>query len=86
MPEKAWRSRQDVIAGAVSRADHEVITPQQLEALIGLEATKQLVGCTEEGCVSGLKSDLGGALGGDDVVTVTVSQAGSGVVVGTPCD
>lgn len=81
VPEKTWRSLQDVVAGAVSRAGHDVITPQQLEALIGLEATKQLAGCTDEGCVSRLQSDLGGALGVDGVVTVTVSQAGSGVVV-----
>jgi hypothetical protein len=81
LPESAWRSVQDVTAGAVSRAGHDVITPQQLEAMIGLEATRQLTGCSDEACVTRLHDDLGGALGVDGIVTVTVSNAGSGLVV-----
>ncbi len=81
LPENSWRSLQDVVAGAVSRAGHDVVTPQQLEAMIGLEATKQLTGCSDEACVSRLHDDLGGALGVDGIVTVTVSAAGSGLVV-----
>jgi len=81
LPETSWRSLQDVTAGAVSRAGHDVVTPQQLEALIGLEAARQLAGCTDESCVTRLHGELGGALGVDGVVTVTVSSAGSGLVV-----
>ncbi len=81
LPEKAWRSVQDVAAGAVSRAGHDVITPQQLEAMIGLEATRQLTGCSDEACVTRLHDDLGGALGVDGVLTVTISDAGRGLVV-----
>lgn len=81
LPENSWRSLQDVVAGAVSRAGHDVVTPQQLEALIGLEAARQLAGCTDESCVTRLHGEVGGALGVDGIVTVTVSTAGSGLVV-----
>jgi hypothetical protein len=81
LPENSWRSLQDVVAGAVSRSGHDVVTPQQLEAMIGLEATRQLTGCSDEACVARLHDDLGGALGVDGIVTVTVSTAGSGLVV-----
>lgn len=81
LPPATWRSVQDVVAGAVSRAGHDVVTPQQLEALIGLEAARQLVGCTDERCVSRMHGELGGALGVDGVITVNVSAAGSGLVV-----
>jgi hypothetical protein len=49
--------------------------------LIGLEAARQLAGCTDESCVTRLHGEVGGALGVDGIVTVTVSSAGSGLVV-----
>ena len=75
------RALADVVAGAVSRAGHDVITPQQLEALVGLDAAKQLAGCADDGCVARMSADLGGALGVDAVLTVSTSRAGSGAVV-----
>lgn len=71
----------DTVAGAVSRAGHDVVTTQQLEALVGLEAARQLAGCADDACVARLGADLGSALGVDAVVSVAVSRAGSGTVV-----
>ncbi len=75
------RALADVVAGAVSRAGHDVVTPQQLEALVGLDAAKQLAGCADDGCVARMSADLGGALGVDAVLTGSTSRAGSGAVV-----
>ena len=71
----------DTVAGAVSRTGHDVVTTQQLEALVGLEAARQLAGCADDACVARLGADLGSALGVDAVVSVAVSRAGSGTVV-----
>jgi hypothetical protein len=80
-PKSNSRALADVVAGAVSRAGHDVVTPQQLEALVGLDAAKQLAGCADDGCVARMSADLGGALGVDAVLTVSANKAGSGAVL-----
>ena len=67
----------DVAAGALSRAGHDVVTRQQMEAMIGLEAAKQLAGCSAGTCIA----ELGAALGADGLITIAVAKVGRTMVV-----
>lgn len=67
----------DAVAAAASRAGHDVVTPEQLQTLLGLDAFKQLAGCDAGSCVS----EVGDALGADAVVNVSVGTAGQSVLV-----
>ena len=67
----------DAVAAAASRAGHDVVTPEQLQSLLGLDAFKQLAGCDAGSCVS----EVGDALGADAVVNVSVGTAGQSVLV-----
>lgn len=51
-----------------------VVTASDMEAVIGLERQKQLLGCSEE--ASSCMSELAGALGADGVLTGTVVRIG----------
>lgn len=74
---KAEQVVADAVAAAASRAGHDVVTNDQLQALLGLEASKQLAGCAATSCVA----ELGDALGADAVVTVSLASAGQSVIV-----
>jgi hypothetical protein len=67
----------NAVAAAASRAGHDVVTNEQLQALLGLEASRQLSGCVATSCVA----ELGDALGADAVLTVSLAAAGQSVVV-----
>lgn len=67
----------DAVAAAASRAGHDVVTQQQLESLVGLEAARQVAGCEAGSCAA----DLGAALGADAIVNVGLGKIGKSVVV-----
>lgn len=67
----------DAVAAIASRAGHDVVTQQQLEALVGLEAAKQMAGCDAGSC----SAEIGAALGVAAVVNLSVSEVGQSLVV-----
>jgi hypothetical protein len=67
----------DAVAGAASRAGHDVVTEQQLAALVGLEQAKQMAGCDAGACAA----EIGAALGVDAVVNVSYGKVGQSIVV-----
>ena len=67
----------DAVAAATSRAGHDVVTQQQLAAVIGLESMKQLAGCEASSCLS----ELSDALGAEAIVNVSVGTVGQSVIV-----
>jgi hypothetical protein len=64
-------------AGPASRPAHDVVTQQQIQSLVGLEAARQMAGCDAGSCAA----DLGDALGVDAVVNVAWGKVGGSVVV-----
>jgi hypothetical protein len=57
--------------------DLDVIAGRDIEAILGFEAQKQLLGCDEASCVA----ELGGALGADELVVGQVGKIGETFVV-----
>jgi len=63
----------DMLANEIRRiTDHEVITKADVQALLGLEKSKEYSGCEEESCLS----KLGNALGVELLVTGNVALFG----------
>jgi len=62
-------------AGALVRRGLLVLTPSEINAMIGLERSKQLSGCTEE--ASSCVAELSNALGVDGLVVGTVAKFGT---------
>jgi len=62
-------------AGALVRHGLLVLTPSEINAMIGLERSKQLAGCTEE--ASSCVAELSNALGVDGLVVGTVAKFGA---------
>ncbi len=52
---------------------YDVVSESEIGSLIGLEQRRQLLGCTDDGCLS----EIGGALGGDLALLGTVGRLGS---------
>lgn len=52
---------------------YEVVSESEIGSLIGLEQQRQLLGCSDDGCLS----EIGGALGGDLALLGTVGRLGS---------
>lgn len=67
----------DAVAAAASRAGHDVITQQQIDSLVGIEAAKQMAGCDAGSC----SSEIGQALGVALVLNVTLGEIGNSLVV-----
>ncbi|HEY1099207.1 MAG TPA: hypothetical protein VGF99_09765 [Myxococcota bacterium] len=67
----------DAVAAATSRAGHDVITQQQIQAVLGLEGMRQLAGCDDSSCLS----DLSDSLGAESILTVAVGTIGQSVIV-----
>jgi hypothetical protein len=65
----------DHFAGALVRRGLMVLTPAEINAMIGLERSKQLAGCTEE--ASSCVAELSNALGVDGLVVGTVAKFGT---------
>jgi hypothetical protein len=64
-------------AGALVRRGVQVLTPSEINAMIGLERSKQLAGCAED--ASSCVAELSNALGVDGLVAGTVAKFGGSV-------
>lgn len=64
---------QVVVSEVASSTDLKVISSNEIGQVLGFERQKQLLGCTESGCMA----ELAGALGADYLLTATVSKLGS---------
>jgi len=53
-------------AGAAAEADHQVLSQGEIVALLGLERTRQMIGCTDD---SGCMAELAGALDSDRLLS-----------------
>jgi hypothetical protein len=68
----------DSLAGELrKRAGISVLTQADVSALLGVEKTRQMLGCTETGCMA----EIGGALGADRVVHGSLGRVGASLVV-----
>lgn len=68
----------DALAGELrKRAGVSVLTQADVSALLGIEKTRQMLGCSEGGCLA----EIGGALGADRVVHGSLGRVGGSLVV-----
>jgi hypothetical protein len=68
----------DALAGELRRRPGvSVLTQADVAALLGVEKTRQMLGCSESGCMA----EIGGALGADRVVHGSVGRVGESLVV-----
>jgi len=68
----------DALAGEMrKRAGISVLTQSDIAALLGVEKTRQMLGCGEAGCMA----EIGGALGADRVVHGSLGRVGSSLIV-----
>jgi hypothetical protein len=68
----------DALAGELrKRAGVSVLTQSDVAALLGVEKTRQMLGCAEGGCLA----EIGGALGADRVVHGSLGRVGGSLVV-----
>lgn len=68
----------DALAGELRRRPGvQVVTQADVAALLGVEKTRQMLGCTESGCMA----EIGGALGADRVVHGSLGRVGGSLVV-----
>jgi TolB-like protein len=68
----------DALAGELRRRPGvSVVTQSDVAALLGVEKTRQMLGCTESGCMA----EIGGALGADRVVHGSLGRVGGSLVV-----
>lgn len=65
------------LASGVSSRGFRVITPAEVEVLLGAERQRQLMGCTENAC----SAELAGALGSDFIVNGSLANVGTSAVV-----
>lgn len=68
----------DALAGELRRRSGvAVMTQADVSALLGVEKTRQMLGCAESGCMA----EIGGALGADRVVHGSIGRVGGSLVV-----
>jgi hypothetical protein len=68
----------DALAGELrKRPGVSVLTQGDVGALLGVEKTRQMLGCGDAGCMA----ELGGALGADRVVHGSIGRVGDSLVV-----
>lgn len=68
----------DALAGELRRrAGISVVTQADVAALLGVERTRQMLGCAESGCMA----EIGGALGADRVVHGSLGRVGGSLMV-----
>jgi hypothetical protein len=68
----------DTLAGELrKRPGVSVLTQSDLSAMLGVEKTRQMLGCTDAGCYA----ELGGALGADRIVHGSIGRVGDSLVV-----
>jgi hypothetical protein len=68
----------DALAGELrKRPGVSVLTQSDISALLGVEKTRQMMGCADSGCMA----EIGGALGVDRVVHGSIGRVGGSLVV-----
>lgn len=68
----------DALAGELRRRPGvSVLTQADVSALLGVEKTRQMLGCSESGCMA----EIGGALGADRVVHGSLGRVGASLMV-----
>jgi hypothetical protein len=68
----------DALAGELRRRPGiSVVTQADVAALLGVERTRQMLGCAESGCMA----EIGGALGADRVVHGSLGRVGGSLMV-----
>ncbi len=68
----------DALAGELrKRPGVSVLTQSDIAALLGVEKTRQMLGCTDSGCMA----EIGGALGADRIVHGSIGRVGGTLVV-----
>jgi hypothetical protein len=68
----------EALAGELRRRPGvSVMTQGDVSALLGVERTRQMLGCTDSGCMA----EIGGALGADRVVHGSLGRVGGSLVV-----
>jgi hypothetical protein len=68
----------EALAGELrKRAGLSVMTESDISALLGVEKTKTMLGCTDTGCIA----EVGGALGVDRVVHGSIGRVGASLLV-----
>jgi hypothetical protein len=78
VPEGTARLLGEALAGELRRRPGvSVLTQSDVAALLGLEKTRQMLGCSEAGCMA----EIGGALGADRVVHGSLGRVGGSLVV-----
>jgi hypothetical protein len=78
VPKETAQLLGDALAGELrKRPGISVLTPADVSALLGVEKTRQMMGCTESGCMA----EIGGALGADRVVHGSLGRIGGSLVV-----
>ncbi len=78
VPDDRARLLGDALAGELRRrAGVSVVTQADVSALLGVEKTRQMLGCAESGCMA----EIGGALGADRVVNGSIGRVGGSLVV-----
>lgn len=78
VPDDTARLLGDALAGELRRRRGvSVLTQSDVAALLGLEKTRQMLGCSDSGCMA----EIGGALGADRVVHGSLGRVGGSLVV-----
>jgi hypothetical protein len=55
----------------------QVISSGEIKSMLGLEKTRQALGCEDEGCMA----EIGGALGVDELVSGKIGKVGRTIVI-----
>jgi hypothetical protein len=78
VPKETTQLMGDALAGELRRRPGvSVLTQADLTALLGVERSRQMLGCTDSGCMA----ELGGALGADRVIHGSIGRVGGSLVV-----
>lgn len=78
VPKETAQLLGDALAGELRRRPGvSVLTQSDVSALLGVEKTRQMLGCTDSGCMA----EIGGALGADRVVHGSLGRIGDSLVV-----
>jgi hypothetical protein len=78
VPKETAQLLGDALAGELrKRHGISVLTQADVSALLGVEKTRQMLGCTDSGCMA----EIGGSLGADRVVHGSLGRIGESLVV-----
>jgi hypothetical protein len=78
VPKETAQLLGDALAGELrKRSGVSVLTQADVAALLGVEKTRQMLGCTDSGCMA----EIAGALGADRVVHGSLGRVGESLVV-----